>query len=265
MKQHALIIIFAVLFLGVIGFINGCTKVDTGEVGFVTRFGKIVDEKVSHEGLMLYNPITSKGVIYDTKNQIVTMKMEQYTKDIQQATVEISVTFSLDGEKAMEIHSHTGRKYVEKLVLPAILTATKNVLGTYEAQEAIPKRDEVRQKINDCLKNELGKYGILITLVNLADISYTDVFEKAVEEKQVAMQNAIRAKNETARIDEEGKQKVITAEAEAKAIEVRAKALEKNKSLIAYEAIQKWNGVLPQYFLGGGGVLPTFELGNIAK
>ena len=61
---------------------------------------------------------------------------------------------------------------------------------------------------------------------------------------------ALTAENKTKRVQEEARQKVIAAEAEAKAMQIRAEALAQNKNLTEYEAVQKWDGKLPQYMMG---------------
>ena len=63
-------------------------------------------------------------------------------------------------------------------------------------------------------------------------------------------QKALTAENETKTVQEKARQKVISAEAEAKAMQIRAQALEKNPKLTEYEAVQKWDGKLPQYMMG---------------
>lgn len=67
----------------------------------------------------------------------------------------------------------------------------------------------------------------------------------------IAEQKAQEAVNNTKRIKEEAEQKVISAKAEAEAMEIKSEALSKNKGLTEYEAVQKWDGKLPQYMLGG--------------
>ena len=84
----------------------------------------------------------------------------------------------------------------------------------------------------------------------MTEINYSDVFERAIESKVTAEQEALKAKNKTVQVQEEAKQKVIAAEAEAKSMAIRAKALSQNKSLVQYEAVQKWDGKMPQYMLG---------------
>ena len=61
---------------------------------------------------------------------------------------------------------------------------------------------------------------------------------------------ALKAKNKTVQVQEEARQKVIAAEAEARSMAIRAQALSQNKSLVQYEAVQKWDGKMPQYMLG---------------
>jgi len=84
-----------------------------------------------------------------------------------------------------------------------------------------------------------------------------------VEQKVIAQQKAIEEQNRTKQIEEQARQKVLSAEAEAKSMQIRAQALEQNAKLVQWEAVQKWNGVLPQYMLGGSAV-PFINL-NPAK
>lgn len=228
----------------------GCSQINPGEAGFETQFGKIESNEILREGLHFYSIIGGDIVVYDCKNQVMRIKTEQYTKDIQQADTDISVTYSLSPSHIIEIHKENGKDYADKLIVPAIIGCAKDVFGKWNATDVIAKREEATEFIVTSLKTKLKPYGINITLVELLDISFKTKFEDAVEAKQIAEQEANRAKNLTVKIKEEAQQKIIAAEAEAKAMEVRAKALESNKSLVEYEAVMKWNGVLPQYMMG---------------
>lgn len=229
----------------------GCSQINPGEAGFETQWGKIENEsEILKEGLHFYCIIGGGITVYDCKNQIMRFKTEQYTKDIQQADTEISVTFYLDPTYIVNIHKTTGPDYGNKLIYPAVIGCAKDVFGKWNATDVIGKREEATDFIVKGLREKLKPYGIHITLVELLDISFKNNFENAVEAKQIAEQEANRARNLTIKIREEAQQKIITAEAEAKAMEVRAKALEQNKSLVEYEAVMKWNGILPQYMMG---------------
>lgn len=228
----------------------GCNQINPGEAGFETQFGKIESNEILREGLHFYSIIGGNIIVYDCKNQVINIKTEQYTKDIQQADTDISVTFNIDPNFIIKMHKDTGTDYANKLILPAIVGCAKDVFGKWNAADVIAKREEATDFIVKGLKDKLQPYGINITLVELLDISFKPKFEDAVEAKQIAEQEASRAKNLTVKIKEEAEQKIIAAEAEAKAMEVRAKALEQNKSLVEYEAVMKWDGQLPQYMMG---------------
>ena len=90
-----------------------------------------------------------------------------------------------------------------------------------------------------------------MTRVEISNIDYSDEFEKAVEAKVTAVQRGSEAENKTRQIAQEAKQKVISAKAEAESMAIRAQALTQNRALVEYEAVQKWDGKLPVYMLGG--------------
>lgn len=94
----------------------------------------------------------------------------------------------------------------------------------------------------------------------MVEINYSDVFERAIESKVTAEQEALKAKNKTVQVEEEAKQKVIAAQAEAKSMAIRAQALSQNKSLVEYEAVQKWDGKMPQYMMGN--TVPFINIGS---
>lgn len=229
--------------------IGGCATVGTGEAGVFAYWGEVRDMNPVSEGIYLYCPFRTHLKTYDVKTQVVTFKTQTFTKDIQTADLEFSVTFNLEREKVPYLHVTTGKDYVDKLISPYAIASVKDAFGKWEAAEIVSKREEAARLILVDMSKRLKNDGIVVTAINILDIGYSDAFEKSVEQKQVAMQNAIRAKNETARIEEEARQAIVKAEAEAKSMEVRAKALEKNKSLVMYEAVKRWDGKLPQYML----------------
>lgn len=110
------------------------------------------------------------------------------------------------------------------------------------------------------LQEQLDDNYISITDFNITDIDYSDAFEKAIESKVTAEQEALKAKNITVQVKEEARQKVIAAEAEAKSMAIRAQALTQNKALVEYEAVKKWDGKLPQYQMGGS--IPFINIGK---
>lgn len=236
--------------------LSGCGQVSNYETGFFTRFGKVVGSDLG-PGLHFYNPLVTILNTYDLRETVSGYKAEVFTKDIQSAVVNLSVTYSLNRKYAVEIYSTVGGDYARKLLDPVAISVLKDVFGDYEAGEIIESREKITDTIESVIRSRLAPKGVLISKVNIINIDFSDAFEKAVEDKQVALQASIRAKNETIRISEEGKQAVIKAKAEAESIRIKTEALAKGKQVIMLEAIEKWDGKLPK--IVSSDILPIVE------
>lgn len=173
-----------------------------------------------------------------------------FTKDIQQARLVYVVNYNLQPENAHKMYREVGKDYKDTILIPIVEGTVKNVIGRWNASDLIANRAKATSDILAKLQEQLDDNYINITDFNITDIDYSDSFEKAIEGKVTAEQEALKAKNKTVQIQEEAKQKVISAEAEAKSMAIRANALTQNKALVEYEAVKKWDGKLPEYMMG---------------
>ena len=148
------------------------------------------------------------------------------------------------------LYENIGLDYKTKLIFNHLNDVLKDVIGKWQAQDLVSNRDKARVEIIELLQTRLDKRFIQNVLFQLNDIDYSDKFEGAIEDKVIAEQKAQEAVNNTKRIKEEAEQKLISAKAEAEAMEIKSEALSKNKGLTEYEAVQKWDGKLPQYMFG---------------
>ena len=256
--------------------VAGCGQVDSGEAGFFVRWGEVISSAPVSEGLHFYEPWGTDLVTYDIRNQVVRISTPVFTKDVQDMKVEMTVTYNLSKDKVIALHKSTGRKYEQILIVPSVLGATKDALGKMEAGDIVASREKATESITTAISSRLEPFGINVALVNITNIDYSDAFEKAVEEKQVALQRSIKEKNETARLREVAEQEIVKAEAEARArvlnseaeakailvkaeaeaksIEMRNKALAQSRALIEYETVKSWDGKLPVQMLGNAPV-----------
>lgn len=250
-----------VMTITMVTLLTGCgfEVVDTGHRGVQTRFGEVVSDSLP-EGLHFYNPFTSDIQELDVTIQKASGKLSTYTKDIQQASINIAVTYSLKKDQVHLIYKEYRHDIAERELDQAVNGAVKAVVGTWDAVDLISNREKAREQIELMLRDALAKKFLLVKKFELVDIEYNESFEGAVERKVTAIRRAIEAKNKTVQIQEEAKQRLIKAEAEAKSMAIRAQALTQNKSLVEYEAAQRWDGKMPQYMLGGG-ALPFINLG----
>ena len=187
-----------------------------------------------------------------------------FTKDTQTVYVTYAVTYFPKPQKIGKIYSQFGQYWEDKVIKPAILGSIKDAIGQYIADDLISKREAVKISAFNEIVKALESRDVIVQKLDLTNLDFEDEYEKAVERKVVAIQRAQEAKNKTVEIEERAKQKILSAKAEAESMRIRAKALTQNKSLVEYEAVQKWNGQLPQYILGNG-AMPFINLNKLGK
>ena len=243
-------IVVAAIAIAVVS-IAGCgiKVVDTGQRGIRTRFGKVVSESLP-EGLYFFNPFTSAIVEMDTRVQRQDGETDTYTRDVQQAAIKYTLNYRLQQNAAHLMYRDIGRDWEQKLIPQVVLGTLKEVVGKWDAVDLISNRDKAANTAFDQIRANLAERNVEVSRFEITDIAYTREFENSVEQKVIAQQKAIEEQNRTKQIEEQARQKVLSAEAEAKSIQIRAQALEQNAKLVEWEAVQKWNGVLPQYMMG---------------
>ena len=251
----------AVLFLLATFIIiaNPFALVGPGERGVKVTLGKVSPESYS-EGIHLITPFISKMKNMDIKTQKDNIETSVYTKDIQQARISYVINYNLVPEYAYKMYQEVGIDYRNKILMPVAEGVIKDVIGKWNAQDLVANREVATNDILEKLVEQVKDKYINVTGFQIININYSSVFEKAIESKVTAEQEALKAKNRTVQIEEEAKQKVIYAEAEAKSMTIRANALTKNKALVEYEAVQKWDGKMPQYMMGN--TVPFINLNN---
>lgn len=227
-------------------FLGACSQVDNGERGLYVKWGETQDE-VLKEGVYFYNLFSTSLITIDTKEKLWSEKTFAYTSDVQQVDISFTLTYYPKRDKINVIYKEYGSDFLNKILPPPTYSIIKEISGKYTAVEMVTKRDEISSKIYENLKKELNNKDIELSRFNITNLDFKDEFEKSVEDKVIASQLAEKAKNDTIRIQEEANQKLIQAKAEAEAMGIKSEALSKNKSLVEYEAVQKWNGQLPQY------------------
>lgn len=227
----------------------GVEQIDAGNRGVKTVWGEVQGESMP-EGLYFYNLFSSNIYEIDCKTQNKMFGFDTYTKDVQQARINFSLNYSVDSNNAHTLFKEIGKDYVTKVIEPKVVQAVKDVVGKWEADELVANREKATSEILGLLSESLAKNHILVQNVVIENIEYSQQFELAIEEKQIATQDAIKAKNKTKQVEEEAKQKVLSAKAEAESMRIRSQALSQNQNLVAYEAVQKWDGVLPVNIYG---------------
>lgn len=232
-------------------FLSGCgfEIVDTGHRGVKVVLGEVVGDPLP-EGLYFYNPFTSTIRELDVREKKMEGKTTAFTRDVQQVVVSYALNYKPDDKVIHLLFKEVGPDWDHKLLPQVVEGNLKNAIGQWDAVHLVENRNKAVRASEAAIQEAAATRRILVTRLEVTNLDFHDEFEKATEAKAKAAQDAERAKNETVRIQEEARQKVIAAQAEAESIRIRTKALETSPALIQYEAVQKWDGKLPQYMLG---------------
>lgn len=281
--QRTAVRIAGAVLAGILCIMSCISYVPTGYTGIVTTFGK-VHEHTLDAGINFHAP-WDNVITMDNREQRGTFQLEAFSKDIQQVDIQGSINYNIDKATAMNLYKDVGTEYVSILIGPRIQEDVKIVVAGYNAENLIASRQEVANQIEALIRDELANKGINIISLAIENIDFTDAFESAVEAKQVATQEKLRAQTQQEQQTMEAKQAAerkriaaetdaevarIQAETDAYAVQVKADAeAEANKKiaqsltdeLVDYRQIQQWDGILPQY-VGGGQTIPIINFGT---
>ena len=232
--------------------------VSSGEIGIKTVFGKISNNSVP-EGINIKLPwekvekISIKVQKYENRTPL-----EASTKDLQVINgVQVVVNYQVLAEQAPDLFRKVGRDYNTIVLEPAIQESVKAEFSHYNAEELANRRSEVALAIEENLNEKLSEYGIKISSVGIQNFDYSAEYNKAIESKAVAVQEALAAKERLEKTKAEAEQKIVAAEAEAKANELLNSTL--TKEVIEEKFLDKWDGVLPTVY-GGGNIMDVSQL-----
>ena len=286
-KNIRAIIRLGTLILALITIGMSCiTTVRTGYTGIVTKFNQVQD--YTYEAGLHFKSPFANVIEMDNREQRAKFEMEAFSADIQEVQVTGSINYSIDKSTAMRLYREVGTSYDSVLIAPRAQEVLKATFAKYTAEGLIANRQQLSTEIYNALKTDLEPQGINIISVSIENIDFTDAFTNAVEAKQVATQEAQRARTQQEQQTMEAEQAAarkriaaeadaevakVQAEADAYAVQVKAEAEAEANSkisssitsdLIEYRQIQQWNGILPQ-FVGGASSIPILNMGETTE
>lgn len=273
-------------------------QVPAGHVGLVYFGGDIVGETDS--GIQFTAPWQSlrtvnaqiqvarfhasddKSAIKDGLTQISAGSIET-----QNIYIDATVNYQLDRGHVRALYTATGPQWFSRLIPSRVHQFFKAEIVKYGAVEVTQKREQIREAVTKALDAELAPYGISVVAVQIDNIGYSSEFDQAIERKQVATQDALRAQEIVAQKEAEARQKVAEAKgaadsaveaargrAESVTIEANAQAQANRElsqsltpALLQYRALDKVQGTSVAILPSGSGYLldPSTLLGQLQK
>ncbi len=266
-KWKKLIIIGAAAIFVLVILLNSFTVVQAGHTGVVVTMGS-VNEGVLQEGIHFKVPFVQNVVKIDNRIQKLEVNTEAFSKDLQSVKTVLAINYRVDTAKSYSIYKNIGADYENVLVVPAVNEVLKAITSQYTAEESVTNRVLISDGLIEGLNKKLNDLGLYITDVNIIDFDFSEAFITAIEEKQVAQQQLLKAETE--------KQTAITnAQASAEAAKIKAEGDAKANKLLndsltdkvlENKKIDKWNGELPKVSGSGSTIIDYGDLnGNSSK
>lgn len=210
--------------------ISAYEQVEAGHVGVVRTFGEITGVLqpganwiAPWQTVQQQNVQTQRGLFRNAtqgeeipSGSYVFGTIAAGSLETQQVDIFASVNYHLDPTKVPHLFRAVGPSWQQTLFPDKVQEHIKSVVVRYPAIEVTQKRDEIGKLAEASLTAELEPYGIIIEAIQLVNIGYSPEFERAIEAKQVATQDALRAQELVATKEAEARQKVAQARGEAK-------------------------------------------------
>lgn len=240
-------------------------QVPAGNRGVVLQFGAVTGQ-VYDEGLYWVMPFVQSVELMDVQTHADKASATAASHDLQDVATEVTVNYRLDPSRVAWVYQNLRHDYVTRIMQPAVQEAIKSATAQFDAERLVVERPRVKDTIEQYVTKRLAQHGMIVDGITITDFKFSPAFSEAIEAKVTATQQALKAKNDLARIEMEAQQRVATAKAEAEAIRIQAQAItsQGGRDYVALKAIEKWNGTVPQW-TSGGNAIPFINLGDLSK
>ena len=259
-------VLIAILLLIIIGVVASASVkiVDAGNRGILLHWNAVdLSAPPLDEGIHFLVPFQDDIVQMEVRTLKYDKDTRSASKDLQSVETTVTVNYHPNPERVHILFKEIGLDYENRVIQPAIEETVKQVTANYNAEELITKRPLVKSDIENAIRERLNQFDVITDVISITDFEFSVLFNKAIESKVEAEQNALRAENDLRRIEVEARQHEATAEGlaaaniaeargEAEAIAIINQALASNPNYLEWLKIQNWDGVLP-LVVGEGG------------
>jgi len=225
------------------------------------RFSGVRDQ-ASDEGTHFLVPWLQRAILYDCRIKPRNISTTTGSKDLQMVSLTLRVLSRPDVSHLSKIYQSLGMDYDER-VLPSIGNEVlKSIVAQFDAAELITQREVVSSRIRADLLQRAGEFNIKLEDVSITHLTFGKEFTQAVEAKQIAQQDAERAKFIVEKAEQERQAAVIRAEGEAEAAATISRSLEKaGEAFVAFRKIEASKAIVQSlannpnvtYIPSGGG------------
>jgi prohibitin 2 len=243
----------ALLFLALV-LSSGCFYVvDPGERGVRVTLGNMEDQFLP-PGWGFKLPIVTQIRRVNVQQDTREMAAECFSSDLQQINIHLKVLYRIPEDSVVSVLRDYAGNPFEKLILPRIQEATKEVTALKTAADIVKTREQIKRAALESSRHKIGPLLVLEDLV-IEDVALSKELENAIEAKMVQQQEAEKAIFRMQQAKTDAETLIIKAKADAESIRIQGEALQSAPKLVELKMVEKWNGVSPQVVGSGSNIL----------
>jgi len=205
------------LGLGVVAFVlvillfASVARVESGNVGVLTLFGRVTGE-VLPEGIHLVNPFKANNEM-SIRTQEIKESASVPSSEGLVMNLDTSLIFHVDPAKASDVYQKIGPNYQTVLIEPNLRAAIREATASHSANALYTgEREMVAKQIFDQLAGLLGQRGFIVESILLRDIQLPATLKSSIESKQQAEQEALAMSFRLQKETQEAQRKRIEAQ-----------------------------------------------------
>lgn len=220
------VVAFAGIFLMVI-LLTMSVTINGGEAGVLFRtFGGGIDLETTYgEGFHIIAP-WNEMVVYEVRQQEAKETMAVLSSNGLEISIDVSGWFQPLYSKLPKLHQEKGTEYLDRVVRPALRSATRSVIGRYTPEEIYSsKRDVIQNEIYVETKKILDKQFVQLNEVLVRDITLPETLKAAIENKLKQEQESLEYEFKISKAQKEAERQLIDAEGKARANRILSASL----------------------------------------
>jgi len=211
--------------------------VDGGHRAIIFSRWSGVGNETMEPGVHFLVPWLQRAIIYDIRAKASRMQSPTGSKDLQTVNLGLYVLSKPNPSMLPEIYRLLGENYAER-VLPSIVNEVlKSVVAQFNASQLLTQRERVSQLIFANLRDRAADFNLVMDDVSITDLSFGRDYSDAIERKQVAVQESMRAQYVVESAKQDKQQKIVQAQGEARAAELVGKAVKENPGFLELRKI----------------------------
>lgn len=239
-------VVLGLLWIGLATMVNSLHQVDAGHVGVVRTFGDITDQ--TGAGLVVTFPFQTLEEASVRVERYDITEVAAFSKETQDVFAEVTVNYQVSPRAIQTLYKDVGSQYVDTLLRPRVINFFKEETVNYNTVDIAPNREEIRTAVRERLRTDLEPFSIDIVDLLIDNIDFRQEFKTAIEQKQVATQEALRQQQLIEAKKAEAQQKIETARGDAESVRIAAEAQAAANTLlgqsltpavIQFQALQK--------------------------